>query len=172
MGIYYTNQSIEAYKKFEEKGYLTGNEAFVDSDFLSSYKWLIEQMNNKINNDGSFPVWLWTEKPDLNEEGHFDKGTKAVCLTIEIPDEKVLLSDFDAWHCVLNNWFCSLTEEEDELFDQGKCEMTKEQSWQRVFDLEQLQQSEMWGNAEQILQGVTPGVKKEQVLNVEYFTAQ
>ncbi|MED2737676.1 DUF3841 domain-containing protein [Bacillus toyonensis] len=172
MGIYYTNQKIEAYKKFEEKGFLTGDEAFVDSDFLSAYKWLIEQMNNKINNDGSFPVWLWTEKPNLNEEGHFDPGTKAVCLTVEIPDEQILFSDFDAWHCVLNNWYCALTELEDDSFDRGKVDITKEESWQRIFNFEQLQQSEMWGNAEQTLQGVTPVIKKEQVLNVEYFTAQ
>ena len=32
-----------------------------------------------------------------------EKGTPVVLLTIEIPDNLVLLSDFDYWHCVLND---------------------------------------------------------------------
>lgn len=66
---------------------------------------MIHQMNKRINYDGSYPVWLWTKKPDLKAEGHFAKGTKAVCLTVEIPDEKVLLSDIFAWHCVLSDMY-------------------------------------------------------------------
>ena len=60
-------------------------------------------------------------------------GTSGVCLTVDIPDNKVLLSDFDAWHCVLNNWFCPLTNEEDELFENEKGNLTIEESWDRIF---------------------------------------
>lgn len=128
-------------------------------------------MDKRINNN-SFPIWLWSTKPNLNDEGHFNKGTKAVCLTVEIPDNKVLLSDFDAWHCVLNNCFCSLMDEEDKLFEQGKLNISKEQSWERIFDLEQLRKSEMWRGNDQITQDVTPVISKEQILNIEHFTAK
>ncbi|WP_228409450.1 DUF3841 domain-containing protein [Radiobacillus deserti] len=64
-------------------------------------------------------------------------------MTVEVPDNKVLLSNFDAWHCVLNDWFCSMTNEEDELFVQGKLNITKEQSWERIFDIEKIRKSEL-----------------------------
>ena len=172
MGIYYTNHTIEAYKKLEKEGFLSGNESFVTEDFPSSYQWMKKQISERIENTESFPIWLWTKKPDLNDEGHFVKGTNAVCLTLEIPDNKVLLSDFNAWHCILNDWFCSLTEEEDDLFEEGKLNISKEQSWERIFDLKLLQNSEMWMTEHQIIQGVTPFIKKEQVLNIEYFIAK
>ena len=172
MGVYFTNQTNEAFNQIKEQGFLTGNEVFINRDFLPSYKWMMKQMNKKINNDGSFPIWFWTEKPKLKEEGHFNKGMEAVCLTIEIPDNKVLLSDFSAWHCVLNDWFCSITDEEDELFEQGKLNISKEQSWERIFDLDILRNSEMWSNSEQIVQGVTPMIRKEQILTLERFIAR
>lgn len=39
------------------------------------------------------------------------------CIEIEIPDDEVLLSDFDEWHCVLNRFLVSDTEEEGEQQD-------------------------------------------------------
>ncbi|MFF2175253.1 DUF3841 domain-containing protein [Lysinibacillus sp. NPDC058147] len=172
MGVYFTNQTIEAFNQINEQGVLTGKEVFVWEDFLPSYKWMIKQMDRKINNDGSFPIWLWTKKPNLNDEGHFSKRTDAVCLTVEVPDNKVLLSDFDAWHCVLNDWFCPITDEEDELFEQGKLNITKEQSWERIFDLQKILRSEMWNGNSQIVQGVTAVIHKEQILKFEHFTAK
>lgn len=45
--------------------------------------------------------------------GHFQGGTKCVRLTVEIDERDVLISDFEDWHCVLNNYVCSDNEEED-----------------------------------------------------------
>lgn len=84
----------------------------------------------------------------------------------------MLLSDFEAWHCVLNNGFCAISEEEDRLFEQGELTITKEQSWERIFNIQKLRHSEMWNNGCQIVQGVTFGIQKEQILNAEYFIAK
>lgn len=168
MPVYFTNQAIEVVNQLNKTGFLTGKAEFVDKDFLPSYKWMIKQMDERINNNGFIPIWLWLEKPNLREEGHFNKGTKAVCLTVEIPENKVLLSDFDAWHCVLNNGFCAISEEEDRLFEQGKLAITKEKSWERIFALEKLRNSEMW-SGHPVVQGVTSIIKKEQILNIEYL---
>ncbi|MCM2980006.1 DUF3841 domain-containing protein [Niallia circulans] len=172
MPIYFTNQAIEVVNQLNKTGYLTGKAEFVDKDFLPSYRWMIEQMGKRLNHNGSYPIWLWTTKPNLQSEGHFNKGTKAVCLTVEIPENQILFSDFSAWHCVLNNGFCPMTEEEDTLFDDGKLTITKEQSWERIFDLAKLRNSEMWNNGDQIVQGVTPIIQKEQIVNIEYFIAK
>lgn len=88
MGIYYTNQTLEAFERLEKKGFLKGNEEFVLHDFLPAYQWMMKQMDKRLNRVGSFPVWLWTKKPNLLEEGHFTKGTKAVCLTVSRNGQK------------------------------------------------------------------------------------
>ena len=45
-------------------------------------------------------------------------GEKMVCMSIEIPDEQVLLSDFGTWHFVLNRWPISDSEEEANRIDE------------------------------------------------------
>jgi len=64
-----------------------------------------------------------------------------------------------------------ISEEEDRLFEQGKLTITKKQSWERIFHLAKLRNSEMWNNGDQIVQGVTSVIQKEQILNIEYFIA-
>ncbi len=65
MPIYFTNQTIEVVNQLNKTGYLTGNAEFVDKDFLPAYKWMIEQMSKRLNHNGSYPIWVWTTKPNL-----------------------------------------------------------------------------------------------------------
>jgi len=172
LGIYYTVQTLHAYQKLNETGFLAGDKNHIFPDFCIPYRWMSEQMKNRLGLDCSYPIWLWTAKPDLNQESLLPEGEKGVLLTIEISDEYVLLSDFQAWHCVLNDWFCSLTEEEDELFDEGKISLSKEESWERIFDLKLIRNSEMWITEEQLIQGVTPSINKSQIKEIELFIAK
>lgn len=59
-----------------------------------------------------------------------------VILELEIPDSEVLLSDYDDWHFVLNNWELITEEEfeadEDKEYSQEEIEAT----WPRVFSIE------------------------------------
>jgi len=172
MGIYYTNQTLEAFHLLNQQGFLTGTERFVWEEFRSPYKWMIKQMNKRLNTNSSFPIWLWTKKPNLDDEGHFAKGTKAVSLTVEVSDNDILLSDFDAWHAVLGDWYCALTDEEDDLFEAGKASITKEESWERIFDLKAIHGSKLWTIPEHTIQGVTPVIGKGQIVAIEYFVAK
>ena len=66
----------------------------------------MQQMKQRLPNyRGEYPVWIWIKKPDMRHSGHFEGGTKCVRLTLEIDPKNVLGSDFDDWHCVLNNTF-------------------------------------------------------------------
>lgn len=168
MGIYYTIQHLEEFKKFKEDGILKGQKEFVFEWDIEAYKWLIEQMDKRLGIKGSYPIWVWTKKPKLREKGLMEKGTPSVCIKLEIPDEIVLLSDFDAWHCVLNDWFCSLSENEPTSDN----EVLKRKSWENIFDLKKVRDSEVWGGDKQWVQGVTPCIKKEQVLKVKHFIAK
>ncbi|KWX73525.1 DUF3841 domain-containing protein [Paenibacillus jilunlii] len=172
MARYWTNQTIEAWKKAQDIGYLVGNSDFIWGEMLRDYHWMMSQMKKRIPNYlGEFPIWLWTEKPDLRRSGHFNGGTHAVSLEVEIPSEQVLLSDFDAWHCVLNDSFLALDEAEWEAFYRNELKMSKEESWERIFNLELLRESPWW-NSEPHLQGVSGKIKISHVCNVREFIAR
>lgn len=172
MGIYYTIQRKEAWERAKEEGYLFGQERYIIEDFVAPYQWMITQMNKRMDYDGTYPVWVWLEEPDLQQQAHLLKGEDGVCLTLNIPDEQVLISNFDGWHCVLNDWFCPFTETEDEAYDKGHANLTKEESWERIFDLEAFRTSEIWSEGEEDLQGVTGKISLEQVINVTSFVAK
>lgn len=135
---------------------------------------MMSQMEKRIPNyQGEYPIWLWwTEKPDLRCSGHFERGIQAVCLEVEIPNECILLSDFDAWHCVLNDSFCLLFEEEYKLVNQGTFHLTKEKSWERIFDLQAFLESSYWNNSLQEFQGVTGKLEVKHVKKVRSFKAR
>ncbi|WP_019121638.1 hypothetical protein [Brevibacillus massiliensis] len=84
----------------------------------------------------------------------------------------VLLSDFDAWHCVLTNGFLAVDEDEWDAFYRGELEMTKEQSWERIFDFESLKKEPWWEDTELYLQGVTGKVDISCVRKVRTFVAK
>lgn len=162
MGIYYTIQDINAWIEAQHRGYLVGNEEHVLKNFLRPYQWMMNQMQKRIPDyNGDFPIWLWPEKQDLRRSGYKKRGTKAAYLEIEIPENQVLLSDFQAWHCALNDY--PILDYEDEIID-------KESSWERIFDLEYLKRHPDWGSLD--IQGVTGRIYLNQVKSVREFTCK
>ena len=94
-------------------------------------------------------------------------------MELKIPEEKVLLSDFDGWHYVLNDWYYSDAKNEkeldrkDEWFDKlpaRKKQQVKEKSWQRIFDVTP-RQGEWDANGESV-QACFWSINKEQVQKV------
>lgn len=167
----YTIQSKMAYEQAVKTGTLSTSKDYIWEEFLVPYEWMIGQMNNRIGHKGTYPIWLWTEKRDLNDEALLPRGTAGVQIEVELPIEEVLMSDFDAWHIVLMNEFLALNEEEDEAFDAGKCHITKEASWERVFDRQLLSESDYWAG-EQTIQATTGDINVSQFKGVEHFIAK
>lgn len=121
-----------------------------DIDFQRSYRWMIEQMRRKVGapeNEGSYPIWAWYKhdyqhkRPDFRRVRDY---SDEVCIELEIPDKKVLLSDFEAWHYVLNNWYYSPATSEKEWnqsidwldsLPEKERQKVKRKSWNRIFDI-------------------------------------
>ncbi|MEH6945319.1 DUF3841 domain-containing protein, partial [Bacillus sp. JJ722] len=103
--IVYTVQHHEAYKEMRENGYYQGSEKYADKFLKDNYKYMMEQMKERLPNyDGTtYPVWVWKRRVKRNEKSLLMKGTKGVILTLDIPDEDILWSDFEGWHFILNN---------------------------------------------------------------------
>lgn len=153
------------------------------------YNWLVAQMKKRISpppEGVSYPVWAyyrWSRtkmKPDLRAIRWFWglKNNKFVRLEIEIPDDEVLLSDFDGWAgIILNNGLLSNTEEEDKelngIYASLSENMQKEfraKNWERVFDISYFEND--WISRGETIQATFWELKKEQVRSYTSFVTE
>lgn len=117
---------------------------------------MVKRLPPKTEFARAFPVWAWHThdgKPlaDLRKREFGLKGERRVRLTLEVPQELVLLSDEEDWHHVLNGWFITDTEAESDLWDEREKIWPNEQyqkamreSWEKIFDLNRPQDPN-WG---------------------------
>ena len=185
--ILWSIQPLHILKLIQETGtYICDPNQIPVPDFSEPYDWLAKKMAERIGPPppgARFPVWAWymqdskRKKPDLRRErwGCWTEG-EFVCMELEIPDEQVLLSDFDTWHLVLNNSLISDSEEEDlkqdafydSLPDSLKQEY-KDKNWERIFDITPLH-NERTTRGEWI-QATFWELKKDYVRHIYHFRA-
>ena len=154
---YYTVQKLSAWLDANNKGYLTGNEEYIDKEwFLKSYKWMMKQMTKRlINYNNEFPIWLWLDISNISFSELLND--EWVLLEIELDDEHVLLSNFLAWHHVLND--CSLDDD---------CQITKEQSWEYIFNEHDLEKFG-YGFEDEDLQGTIGKIDCDHIKVIKYL---
>ncbi|ARR10697.1 hypothetical protein AR543_p0089 (plasmid) [Paenibacillus bovis] len=168
---YWTIQSEEVWELAVRRGYLIGDPHYYM--FPEEYEWMIQQMRNRLPGYiGEPPIWLWLQKPDMRSTGHAESGSKIVRLTVQLDPRSVLVSDCWDWEIVLNNGFNADTEAESQAFDAGELQLTKEQSWERIFELDRPRDSSWIGSHPRILQGTTGRIDLQYIRKVEYFTAR
>ncbi|GGG61298.1 DUF3841 domain-containing protein [Hymenobacter glacieicola] len=130
--ILWTVQDYLAWEKAQEVGYLTGNVGYLLQK--DSYDWMVQQMKTRLGiSEDFYPVWAWGERPDLRQRGFGTGGL--VLLRLEVNEARVLASDYNAWHYVLNGWHL-------QLYDNEPVDM--EASWERVFDFKLLELYPDW----------------------------
>lgn len=148
-------------------------------DFLPPYRWLAGKMAEKIGPPPKgvrYPVWAWRswrgkERPDLRFGGHLEKGAQGVQLELDIPDDRVLLSDFDGWHFVLNGNYLSFCEEEwDAAIGAGRDTVVK--SWDGIFLLNRFGKNPEWFGEERSVQGTFWELTTDMVTEVRPFVSR
>jgi hypothetical protein len=157
------------------------------STFKKGYDWLVKRMEEKIGRpeQAKFPWWAWYKrnlshmKPDLRESGYGERGRKCVCLELEIPDDSVVLSDFDLWwYCISDIWYNNAhnEKESDELDDwydslsREEQEKLKLESWDTVFDTHF--DPRPWYERGKWVQATFWELRLEQVRKLWYFTCK
>ena len=183
--ILWTFQPAEIYDQILRDGIYRCDSGYVVPDFASSYDWLVIHMKKRIGDPPEgvqYPVWAWYiqswkhRKPDLRSERwcYGSGGELYACIEIEIPDECVLLSDFDNWHCVLNRFLVSESVEEYDEQDayykslpDSEKETYMEQNWERIFNITPFENS--WTARGKWVQAVFWELKKEQIKKVRFF---
>ena len=158
-----------------ETGTLTADDDYIFAPEFNShaYQWLSNRMKDLIGMPPPgvhFPVWAWYQwegvrkRPDMRTHRHWsNKGTPIVLITFQIPDDKVLLSDFDMWHVILNDGYLPLDERDDK---DEYTENEKLNSWDNIFryDIE----TDFW-DAPKSTQATMWEIKKEWVIKAEFF---
>lgn len=156
----------------------------LDPKFEAAYEWLAEQMEKRIGprpEGVRFPVWAWymyggKRKSDLRKErwSNGNGGERILCLELEVPDNEVLLSDFHAWHFVLNRWPISDTEEESTRIDEflehtGNKEAGAflHKNWERALDIRPFEND--WTSRGNDVQATFWELKREYVKKVRPF---
>lgn len=115
-----------------------------DPDYTRAYGWMVAQMAARgLDTGGNPPFWAWHSYGGAGKRvdmRFINASVPLLRLTLAVPDELVLLSCFERWHFVLNNWYHSIDEADyaqaEVLEDAGKLDQgVKEESWLRIFDL-------------------------------------
>ncbi|MBU5425990.1 DUF3841 domain-containing protein [Tissierella pigra] len=192
----WTIQSIDVWNKLKEEKIVTCDEklAFYLKDenysFLEQYNWIRDKMINRIGHSSYksniYPIWGWYlykgqhKKPDLRHSAHGPLGEQMTCIELEIPNEKVLLSDFELWHYVLNNGYIGNSTNEEEL--DSECEWLDslpkekrrnliEESWDKIFNIKELLNNGIYSSGEYI-QGTFWELRFDEVKKVQIFKAR
>ena len=183
--VLWTFQPAAIWDLLQTKGFYRCDSSQIDLDFREAYDWLAGKMKERIGQPPKgveYPVWAWYiqnwkhVKPDLRRERwcYGNGGELFACIEIEVPDEDVLLSDFDNWHCVLNRYLVPETEEEDEQQDayyetlpEDEKRSYMEKNWERIFDITPFENG--WTSRGKWVQAVFWELKKEQIRKVRFF---
>ena len=174
----WTIQHRAAYEKMLRTGVLrAASERILAECFREPYRWMAEQMKKRIGNPPEgveLPVWAWYQwegnrkRPDMRHHGQSsDKGVPIVLLTIEVPDNQVLLSDFDYWHVVLNDGELIFPYDENAVYSKDE----RQKSWENIFEYECTFDNEE-RNIGLSTQATLWEIKAEWVLKAEHFKTQ
>jgi hypothetical protein len=163
----WTIQHEDVLRIVREKGVFRADGRRCDRDFREAYAWLRQEVRKRVPGATGRPlIWAWKQpKPDLRQSGHLHEGTPGVRIELEIPDERVLLSDFDGWHFRLSSSYLPISAADMERWheqDRKKLQALQKEnprittaelnrridedvvdviegSWDRVFDLPLMQ---------------------------------
>jgi len=166
----WTFQVPEALVTLNREGILYGPPE--QAEYPEAYKWMKEQMGSRLPSfSGLNPVWAWVVKPDLRRDRWLWEGIWH-CIEFEAPEGSFLVSEYDAWHNVLNG-FAYHTEAEFESWDaRWKSPAYREEclrTWPRVFDLDFWKQDPEWFGEDPVLQATVDGLRLEWVTGIRSF---
>lgn len=175
--ILWTIQHNAAYEEMLQTGVMRANPKYIfDEFFKEPYEWMAAQMKERIGEPpagATLPIWAWYQwegkrkRPDMRTHGRWgDEGVPIVLMTIDVPDECVLLSDFDYWHVVLNDGNLIFPFDDKAIYSMKQCR----ESWEKIFDYECSFDEEIHNSLS--TQATMWEIKAEWVLNAEHFISR
>lgn len=189
-------QAHAAYEAWDQRRPFRASRRHAIPELVGAYRWMADQLRDRVGPspiEDALPLWAWRQahdatrlRPDLRGSGFLPRGTPGVRLELELAEDRVLLSDFQKWHCVLNDTFVPVDLAEVEAFEARlmeagvsatgpypepfRTEVTR--SWQRIFDID-APASDAWEPpAERQIQAVFWELRAADVRAVQPFVAR
>ena len=192
----WTIQGIEIYEQLKREGiaYCTKPEWGDDDLFVYAYHWMAKQMRQRIGEppikDIEYPMWAWYQYDSAKRNKpprsplEVSEGLSAY-MEIELPDNEVLLSDFSAWHHVLNQLplddYNTISKETHRMADAAghhlqfadydrSLQERIEKSWEAVFDINR--RDDVIGKQHRrnrSIQATFWALKQENIVSVEFL---
>lgn len=154
----------------------------VPADWCKAYHWMAQQLATRVGPPTSAtqaPVWVWcqwrdarTPRPDLRARSHLPPGTAGVRLELRIEPARLLCSDFELWHYVLNGWHLPSSDSDERSFDASPDQGRREASWQRIFDLDGQHPRYARARAAKSIQGVLWELRPGDLRSTTTFVAR
>jgi hypothetical protein len=154
----------------------------VPREWLGSYRWMAGEMRGSLGPSRAstqMPVWLWCAwrgctrpKPDLRATGHLPRGTRGVRLELELDEARVLRSDFELWHYVLNGWYLPRSMQDDREFEARPDADRLPGSWRRIFELDWNDRRYVATRSQRAIQGVCWELRPTDVMDATPFRAR
>jgi hypothetical protein len=138
-------------------------------EFRRPYEWMAKRLGRRVPapSQHAAPVWAWYQydgearpRPDLRRTGHLPRGTHGTRLELMLPASRVLLSDFELWHYVLNDWRIPVS---------GRA---RGKNWDKVFDLDYHHPDVAAGRSKKAIQAVFWSASVSEVRAVDFFVAR
>jgi hypothetical protein len=118
-----------------------------------AYRWLMREMRERIGAAPEgvvYPIWAWHtwegehKAPDPDSAAFLQRTEDKVYLTLDLPEDHAILTDYEKWQSVMMNTFLFWGRTEEEVQQQideadsleGEVlETAMQKSWQNVFQL-------------------------------------
>lgn len=117
-----TFQSMEAFKKLIDNGYLETDKRYINMNKVGMiYSWVVDRMNQNVKNkyNTEYPLWCWVKCYNnicpSKRVGEPVKGFD-VKITFNKKDEDVFITDFRRYSFLLNNMYIPNSGEDKEMF--------------------------------------------------------
>ena len=195
----------QAWNDLRRQGSLRVARRHVMQEFLGPYAWMARQMERRLRtprpSKDALPIWAWYQwegvnrrRPDLRAAGYLTKAERGMRAELQVADNRVLLSDFDLWHYVLNYWYLPATEQDGGTFEKKLaraglsfygCDHQRplantryrreiERSWERIFDVGWVDQGRAIAHPpeEKSIQATLWELLLDDVVGVREFTAR
>jgi hypothetical protein len=179
-------QQPAAWEAIKATGKYSVPESEVDEDFVPAYRWIIEKMTERIGPAPAgvtFPVWAWArregqdgKRPDLRRNEYCSTGEAFVLLELEIPSERLLLSDANGWDSVLLGTFYLPQIQTDAAYDaesamldglpQDERAAKIRKTWNGIFDVKNKYPNDSWWGRGMYVQATAWEFRKEDVVSV------
>lgn len=154
----------------------------VPHDWTRAYQWMTGEMRARLGrpaNPWQAPIWVWCQwrgtvrsKPDLRARGYLPSGARGVRIELELDDVRLLRSDFELWHYVLNGWYLPTSLADERRFEERPDRRRVAKSWKRIFDLDWRNRRYTTELGSKSIQGVTWELRPGDVRGATTFTAR